>query len=291
MELCVVLVADHVDEDLLVALVQVVLVRGDHLVGPVGGAAVHLLFIQSVDLLDALAGHEEIDAGQNALGDGLADARGGVVDGLVEVGNRGFDLVGAPFEHLLLRRCGHLHVVGVGRGGRLDAQGHIAPRLRQQEVVVGAQEPRFGDVKPDVHRKFLGVDLRLFDGLDVAVGVLDAFVELRPGVVDRRRAGAVVVAVGTRFAVVVVVEVAEVVGVGDLQRVVVAVERFAVQHAVDARQTVDQLLFAVVVAVVGDDLRIGVEEAARRKGGGEQRQRSQFQYAFDFHGVMLRLNR
>ena len=90
---------------------------------------------------------------------------------------------------------------------------------------------------------------------------------------------------------VVVVEVAEVVGVGDLQRVVVAVERFAVQHAVDARQTVDQLLFAVVVAVVGDDLRIGVEEAARRKGGGEQRQRSQFQYAFDFHGVMLRLNR
>ena len=148
-----------------------------------------------------------------------------------------------------------------------------------------------GDVKPDVHRKFLGVDLRLFDGLDVAVGVLDAFVELRPGVVDRRRAGAVVVAVGTRFAVVVVVEVAEVVGVGDLQRVVVAVERFAVQHAVDARQTVDQLLFAVVVAVVGDDLRIGVEEAARRKGGGEQRQRSQFQYAFDFHGVMLRLNR
>ena len=151
-------------------------------------------------------------------------------------------------------------------------------------MVVGAQEPRFGDVKPDVHRKFPGVDLRLFDGLDVAVGVLDAFVELRPGVVDRRRAGAVVVAVGTRFAVVVVVEVAEVVGVGDLQRVVVAVERFAVQHAVDARQTVDQRLCAVVVAVVGDDLRIGVEEAARRKGGGEQRQRSQFQYAFDFIG-------
>ena len=105
------------------------------------------------------------------------------------------------------------------------------------------------------------------------------------------RAGAVVVAVGTRFAVVVVVEVAEVVRVGDLQRVVVAVERFAVQHAVDARQTVDQLLFAVVVAFAGDDLRIGVEEAARREGRGEQRQRSQFQYAFDFHGVMLRLNR
>ena len=40
-----------------------------------------------------------------------------------------------------------------------------------------------------------------------------------------------------------------------------------------------------------NDLRIGVEEAARRKGGGEQRQRSQFQYTFDFHGVMLRLNR
>ena len=267
------------------------LVRADHLAGPVGCPAVHLLLVQPFDLLHRFTGHEEVDAGQNTLGDSLADARRGVLDGLVEVGDRGLDLVGAPFEDLRLRCCGHLYVVGVGRGGRLDPQGYVAPRLRQQEVVVGAQETRFGNVEFDADRQFLGGDGRLFDRLDVTVRVLDALVEFRPGVVDDGRSGAVVVAVGARLAVVVVVEIAEVVGVCDLQRVVVAVERLAVQHAVDAGKAVDQLLLAVVVAFVGDDLRIGVEEAACREGRCKQRQRSQSVYAFDFHSVMLRLNR
>ena len=286
----VILVPDHVDEDLLVARVEVMLARFDHLVGPVGGLLVHLLFREALHLGYGFAGHEEVDAGQNAFGHGLADARGGLVDLRIEIADDGLDLVHAPFEHLLLGCCGQLHVIGVGRGGRLHAQGHVAPGLGQQEVIIGPQEPGFGHVSAFRCREILGIDLRGLDALDVLVGILDALIEFEPGVVDDGCSGRMVVAVGAGVDVVVVVEVAEVVGVADLQRIVVSVELLAAQRAVDTRQTVLEFGLGGVIVLCGDDLRVGVEERAGRESRAEERQGPQSVYVFHFHDEMVLLD-